>query len=208
MNSVTRLLLASLCLTCLGANAACIDVVDLAVELPPLVRTESGLELAYDYDLQVDQYTLSISGNGVDTERFGPFPLTMACATPQVRWENEQFLITEAGCGTFCWYVQVYALATDNGSPPYERIERPLAFNADANLLAYYLDQDLIRVQNLITGAAQDITTAYQCDSYSGLCFDSVELDGDSLSYRWISPGSGNEGETITAALSQSVLAR
>ncbi len=188
------------------ARAICIDVVDLSVELPATVMTDGGLQLSYEFDLRADTYLLSISGPEVNTDQFGPFPLTMSCGTPAPRWENDDFLITEAGCGTFCWYARIYALTGQIGAERYQRIERPLAFHTETNLLAFYLDKDLIRVTNLLTGASQDLLTAYECEYYSGLCFDSVSLERGMLSYRWISADSGPEDGVITSPLSPGLL--
>lgn len=189
------------------SHAACIDVVDLSIELPAQVTTDRGTLLAYQYDLVNDQYSLRWQKGDSESDVFGPFSLTMACTTPAVRWESEQFLLMERGCGTFCWYVKIFRLADSStiGAPGYQRIERPLAFDFARNLLAYYYDQNLIRVKNLDTGYEQEIRTRYDCEYYSGLCFGDVVIEGATLNYSW---RRGQNGEPISAQLDIELIQR
>ncbi len=182
------------------SHSACIDVVDLRVELPPQSVTDSGVMLSYQYDLISDQYSLSWTRQGTTSQMFGPFPMTMSCGTPSVRWENEEFLLMGRGCGTFCWYVKIFYLVENAGNevPYYQRIESPLAFDPERNLLAYYHAQDVIGVRNLISGQTQLIDTAYACEFRSGLCFNDVRFDGQLLRYNW---RRGQQGEPLSAPL-------
>ena len=104
-----------------------------------------------------------------------------------MRRENSEFLLFWSGCGTFCWYYQVYSLSPGgpHDVPDYQRVERPLAFDSKRNLIAYYHSQNMIHVKNLITGYEQAVRTEYDCDYYSGLCFTDVRFSGDKLEYTW-----------------------
>jgi hypothetical protein len=182
------------------AYSACIDVVDLAVELPAQYATSGNVLISYQYDLTDDQYFLSLRRGNSQSELFGPFPLTMACGTAEVRWENDQFLVLERGCGTFFWYAKIFQFPDRSSidAPAYQRIERPLAFDSQNKLLAYYHSQNLIRIKNLVTGVEQEIRTQYDCEYYSGLCFGDVQIEGGELSYTW---HEGQGGERISVEL-------
>ena len=189
----------------LDAMAGCIDVVDLTRELPLSFTTNNNVQIAYSYNLNDDTYTLAWELGDQSGGPFGPFPLTMSCGTPELKWENTDFLIFERGCGTFCWYVKIFSLLPEQyqGVPGYQRIERPLAFDATRNLLAYYDSQDTIHVKNLLTGYEQVVNTAYQCEYYSGLCFRDVQFNADTLEYTWVlNPA----GETISVSLDDNLL--
>ena len=182
------------------AHSICIDVVDLSVELPAQYATSGNVLISYQYDFTDDQYYLTLQRGNTQSDLFGPFPFTMSCGTAGIRWESDRFLVLERGCGTFCWYAKVFQLP-DRGSidtPDYQRIERPLAFDAKNSLLAYYYEQNLIRIKNLISGVEQEIRTQYDCQYNSGLCFGEVEIDGDKLSYTW---REGQGGEQISVEL-------
>lgn len=184
----------------MASQAACIDVVDLSVELPAQVSTPANTIISFDYDLVDDQYSLSLHKGSSESERFGPFPLTMSCGTATVRWESDDFLLLERACGTFCWYAKIFYLA-DTPAPnvaSYQRIERPLAFDGNTDRLAYYHSQNLIRVRNLRTGDEQEIRTKYDCEYYSGLCFGDVQITGQQLQYSWVSD---QNGERISVVL-------
>jgi hypothetical protein len=174
-----------LCLWAQGLAAACLQVVDLATELPPTIQTPGGIQVSYDYDLVNDQYELYWQSGESSGGPFGPFPLTMACGTPAFSWESSQFMVFSRGCGTFCWYDLVYALSPSPGIPKLQKIERPLAFDAERNRVAYYKDQDLIHIRNLETGHEQAIPTVHNCQFQSGLCIADVKFRGNTLEYTW-----------------------
>lgn len=176
-------------------NAGGKDVVDLATELPPRFMTKAGVIVSYEYDLKRDEYQLSWRRNNAHGGPFGPFHLTMSCGTPTLAWETDEFLLFERGCGTFCWYVKVFALGP--AGVPYQKIDSPLAFYRASNLLAYYQSQDVVHVKNLVSGYEQSIATAFKCDFYSGLCFSDVSIGYKTLTYTWRATG-----EIITVGLS------
>ena len=176
-------------------NAGCTDVVDFTTELPPRFITKAGVIVSYEYDLKRDEYQLSWRRNNAHGGPFGPFHLTMSCGTPALEWETDEFLLFGRGCGTFCWYVKVFALGPTG--LPYQKIDRPLAFHLGSNLLAYYQSQDVIHVKNLASGYEQSIATAFKCDFYSGLCISDVSFGYKSLTYTW-----RYTGENITVDLS------
>lgn len=181
-------------------QAQCIDVVDVATELPHNIVTPNGTSISYFYNLESEQYLLLWSRGEQSGGPYGPYTLTRACAPAQLRWENDRYLLLEAGCGTFCWEVAVIPLAP--GGAEDLKIMRPLAFDAERSLLAFYADKDIIRVRNLLTGREQDIRTAYECDSYSGLCFQDLRFVGNELQYVWrYDPA----GPILTAPLDASV---
>jgi hypothetical protein len=179
--------LAMLFFSSIQAVANCIEVVDLSTELPPRFISKAGVVVSYEYDLLRDEYQLSWRSKNVDGGPFGPFPLTMSCGTPALKWESSEFLLFERGCGTFCWYVKIFAL--DPLGLPYQKIDRPLAFHQGSNLLAYYHSQDVIHVKNLASGQEQSIATELKCDFYSGLCFSDISFGYKSLEYTWRSTG-------------------
>jgi hypothetical protein len=184
----------------LNTMAICINVVDLATELPPEFTTKENVQISFQYDLNLDTYTLTWKQGNRSGGPFGPFSLTMSCGTPELKWENKNFLLFERGCGTFCWYVKIFSLLPDEFQevPEYQRIERPLAFDSDRNLLAYYYSQDTIHVKNLVSGYEQVVNTAYKCEFYSGLCINEVQFNNDSLEYNWrLNPS----GEKISVSL-------
>lgn len=164
-------------------DAACIDVVDVEAELPQNLVTSNNTGVSYSYDLEREQYHVSWGKEGNSGGPYGPFTLTRGCAPAKVKWESDAFLLLEAGCGTFCWYVLVFPLTESNGD--HTRIERPLAFDDTRNLLAYYHAKDIIRIENLINGQQQEVRTVYTCDSASGLCIEEVRFTDTSLEYKW-----------------------
>lgn len=183
-----------------SSEAACIDVVDLSTELPAQITTARGTGVSFIYDFDTDHYSLSWQKDSFDSEWYGPFPLTMACGTSAVRWESSQFLLLESGCGTFCWYTNIFQLSdiASTQAPAYQRIERPLAFDEKRNLLVYYYSQNLIHIRNLNTGLEQEIQTAYECEFASGLCFGDVRFSEDELLYSW---HRGQNGEPLSVKL-------
>ena len=166
----------------LAAPAQCIAVVDVAQELPHQVRTPAGTHLLYFYNLELETYLVIVSRDGFDSPPNGPYHLSLACLPAMPRWESDDFVLLEGGCGTFCWYVDVIPVSLE---PEPVRVDRPLAFDAGSNLLAYYADKDLIHVRNLVSGVEQAIQTAHVCESASGLCFEDTEIDNGQLSYTW-----------------------
>ena len=177
-----------------GAHGACIDVVDEAAELPRRVSTPARVELEYVYDLAAETYTVRVAGPGAGAGPFGPFFLTRGCMPAALEWESADYVLLQAGCGTFCWYVLVLPVTGTEA----RRVERPLAFDAARNLLATYHAQDLIRVSSLITGATHDIPTKYACPSSQGPCFENPTFAGNTFSYTW---WDGTLRETVTTDL-------
>jgi len=184
-------------------GARCVDVVDVATELPHHLVTANNTGVSYLYDLEKEEYVVSWTKDGKTGGPYGPFILTRGCAPAKVQWESNEFLLLQAGCGTFCWYVVALPLTTD--TEDYTRIERPLAFDGARNLLAYYHAKDTIRVRSLRSGYEQDIRTSYECESASGLCFDSAWFTETSLEYTWqYNP----KGEVLSALLDEQLVSR
>jgi len=180
--SVPVVSLGLLLLLSTGASAQCIRVVDAAAELPHVVQTPGGATIRYFYNLELESYLVIASRGDFTASANGPFHLSLACAPARLRWENDDFVLLEGACGTFCWYVDLIPVAPARAA---QRVERPLAFDAESSLLAWYADKDLIRVRNVVTGIEQEIRTAYECESASGLCFEDMAFDGDRLLYTW-----------------------
>ena len=202
---IINLLYLSLLFLSMDAMAGCIDVVDPTTELPSGFTTDGNVQISFLYNLDNDTYTLAWSQGNRSGGPFGPFPLTMSCQTPELKWENTSFLGFERGCGTFCWYVKIFSLLPDEaqGVQEYQRIDRPLALDPDRNLLAYYHSQDTIHVKNLLTGYEQVVPTAYQCEYYSGLCFSDLQFNSDSLVYTWLL---NPTGEKISVLLEDNLI--
>ena len=95
-------------------DAACIDVVDVEAELPQNLVTSNNTGVSYSYNLEREQYHVSWGKEGNSGGPYGPFTLTRGCAPAKVKWESDAFLLLEAGCGTFCWYVLVFPLTESN----------------------------------------------------------------------------------------------
>ncbi len=174
-----------MCVFCPSVYAGCIDVVDLDNELPASITSRGNTHISYQYDLEKDTYTLSWQQGDRSAGPFGPFALTMSCGTPVLKWESPELLLFGRGCGTFCWYLKVFSLFPDKSVPDYQKIERPLAFDSDRNLIAYYQDQDLIHVKNLLSGYEQAIPTVEKCQFRSGLCIADVTFRSGNLEYSW-----------------------
>lgn len=168
---------------CTIVAARCVDVVDVATELPDHVVTPNNLGVTYTYNLEKEQYLISWNRGRQGGGPFGPFMLSRGCAPASLRWESTEYLLFAGGCGTFCWYV--LALPVAMATEQHQMIERPLAFDPTRNLLAHYPQQDIIRVENLVTGREQDIHTAYECEMASGLCFEAVRFTKTELEYTW-----------------------
>ncbi|MEM8492503.1 MAG: hypothetical protein AAF756_16930 [Pseudomonadota bacterium] len=168
---------------CVTVKAGCVDVVDIATELPQNELTPNRIGIFYSYDLRNEQYRISWSREQHRGGPYGPFMLTRGCAPASLHWESNDFLLFHAGCGTFCWYV--LAIPLKNTTEPYQKFERPLAFDQERSLLAFYAARDVIRVKSLVTGQEQEIRTAYNCEMASGLCFEAVRFTKNKLEYRW-----------------------
>lgn len=173
----------SMLANCPFVDARCIDVVDVATELPHHELTPNRTGVSYVYDLEKEQYLISWDREHQRGGPYGPFTLTRGCAPARPRWESSEFLLFQAGCGTFCWYLLALPLA--NTAEQHQRFERPLAFDQTRNLLAYYYAKDIIRIKSLLTGHEQDIRTMYECETASGLCFEAVRFTTTELQYTW-----------------------
>ena len=164
-------------------EARCVDVVDVAIELPHHFVTPNNTGVSYLYDLEKEEYFVSWAKNGHRGGPYGPFTLTRGCATATIKWESNEYLLLTSGCGTFCWYV--LALPLTKNTKNYIKIDHPLAFDGTRNLLAYYNAKDIIHVRSLISGYEQEIRTAYECESASYLCFEDTRITGTSIEYTW-----------------------
>lgn len=189
MGELLKFLLATflLCSSSMNLLADCIDIAGIEDELQSEFITEGKVHVSFHYKLEKNQYSLSWKRGERQGGPFGPFPLTMSCGTPSLEWANEDFLIFERGCGTFCWYVKVFSLTEHemHQVPKYQRIARPLAFDSKRNLLAYYHSKDVIHIKNLVSGFEQAVRTVYACETSSGLCFTDVTFNNDELEYTW-----------------------
>ncbi len=164
------------------ASARCIDVVNARTELPYEVTTPNGSSVSYFYNLANEQYLVLTAGNGARAVSHGPFVLTRGCAPASLQWESGEFVVLQAGCGTFCWYA--LALPLRGKGPSQQTIQRPLAFDADRNLVVSYSQQNTITISNLASGKQQHTSTARQCRSASEVCF-SVGFNRGELTYTW-----------------------
>jgi hypothetical protein len=144
-------------------GADCIDIAGIENELPSGFTTKGNVQISYQYKLEKNEFSLSWRLGERSEGPFGPFPLTMSCGIPSLKWENANFLLFERGCGTFCWYVKAFSLATQEEyqTPMYQRIDRPLAFDSKRNLLAYYHSQNVIHLKNLVSGYEQEVITIH-----------------------------------------------
>jgi hypothetical protein len=194
-----------LCSSATYVGADCIDIPGIERELRAGIITEGDVQISYKYTLEKNEFSLSWQLGERSGGPFGPFPLTMSCGTPSLKWENVNFLIFERGCGTFCWYVKVFSLALQekHQTPGYQRIDRPLAFDSKRNLLAYYYSQNLIHVKNLVSGYEQEVMTIKECEFHSGLCFQDVGFNDAELEYTWRSDAAGKK---ITHPLEKELL--
>lgn len=182
-------------------EARCVDVVDVATELPHHFVTPKNTGVSYLYDLEIEEYFVSWAKDGYRGGPYGPFTLTRGCAPAIVQWESNEYLLLQAGCGTFCWYVLAFPLTKN--TEDYIKIDRPLAFDGTRNLLAYYYAKDIIRVRSLISAYEQEIRTAYECESASGLCFEDTRFTGTSLEYTWrYNPA----GQVLTVLLDEQLI--
>jgi hypothetical protein len=174
-------------------GADCIEFAGIENELPSGFTTKGNVQISYQYKLEKNEFSLSWQLEERSGGPFGPFPLTMSCGIPSLKWENANFLLFERGCGTFCWYVKAFSLATqeEHQTPMYQRIDRPLAFDSKRNLLAYYHSQNVIHLKNLVSGYEQEVITIHECEYYSGLCFEGVGFSNDALEYTWRSEAAG-----------------
>lgn len=190
LDNSLRYLLVMLAYLSLSQNAFadCIDIPNIEDELIPAYTTIGNVQISFEYNIEKSEYTLSWDNTIRHGGPFGPFPMTMSCGIPSLKWENNDFVIFDRGCGTFCWYVKIFSLGTaqTHSVPEYQQIERPLAFDTKRNLLAYYHSQDEIHIKNLLSGYEQILKTAYECEYYSGLCFKDVGFSNDKLEYTWI----------------------
>lgn len=185
-----------------AASGQCVRVVDVERDLPHEVDTPLGHHLSYFYNLQAERYVVVAAradGAGVP---HGPYALTRGCAPAELRWESAEFVVLSAGCGTFCWSADVLPVASVGG--PAQRIERPLEFEAERNLLVYYAGQGEVRIRNLTTLYEQEIRMPAPCVSASATCIDSLRLTPVALEYvfeRFVDPGSLPMLEAVSVEL-------
>lgn len=185
--------------------ASCIDFM-IPGEFPPEIITEDGTKLTFSYQFGDNEtYSYSWAKGSLNGGSTGPNSLQPSCKIPQIAHENSEFLILENGCGTFCWYFEILGLYPIGPSniATYQIIYRPLAFDSDRNLIAYYQDKDLIGIKNLLSGYEQIFKTENLCESWSGLCFSDVTFTSDSLSYKWESQTGVGPGKVLIQQLDE-----
>jgi hypothetical protein len=189
------------------SNAACIDVL-LPDELPAQVVTRNDTVLNYTYRLETEEYFISWLKDSSIGGPLGPFHLERNCLPAAVAVENDNFIVFERNCGTFCWSYSILSLTAVAGSTDdqFRNIMRPLAFDSARSLVAYYASQDLIVIRNLVSGYEQQVPTQYECYTASGLCFDDVELTDSNLMYTWESTTQSDD-EVISHVLSEALIA-
>jgi len=174
---------ATLLLLCSGASAQCIRVVQAERELPFEVDTPQGNHLSYFYNLATEGYFVIATRGGAGGVPRGPFTLTRGCAPAMLDFESAEFVVLTAGCGTFCWSATVLPVSADSET---QHAMRPLAFDAERNLLAYYEHPNVITVRNLATRHEQQIQTPNQCPgAASGMCFENLYFTADAIQYTW-----------------------
>ncbi len=195
ITTIASILLALALLPCASVSAQCIAVLDVRTELPFEADTPGGKHLSYFYNLALEQYTIRLSRNSEDATAHGPFMLQRSCLPGSLRWESEEFALFESSCGTFCWSVDALAV-----SGATLTILRPLAYDQDRNLIAYYADKDVIAIQSLSTMREQRAPTGRICDTASGLCFGDTQFSGNALTYVW------QDGERLSIALDPTLL--
>jgi hypothetical protein len=205
---------ATLLLFCSDAAAQCIRVVQAERELPFEVDTPQGNHLSYFYNLATDRYFVIATRSGAGGVPQGPFTLTRGCAPAKLEWESSEFVVLTAGCGTFCWSAAVLPVTTGLGEP--QGALRPLAFDAERNLLAFYEQPGVITVRNLVTRYEQQIQTPKRCPGdASGTCFENLYFAEDAVQYTWKFwlPSSNGEfeyfpAEIVTAPLDAALIDR
>jgi hypothetical protein len=162
-----------------AASADCVDVPNVVAELPKENVTPNGVKLTFSYDIERSEYSVAVS-HGSESYFYSGLRLQMNCHPAQLRWESDDFVLLERGCGTFCWNVDAL------GTTLQRRflISRPIAFDAARALVLSYPEWDTIGVLNLATGHQQTIETARHCESSAEVCFDAYPK-GNALIYVW-----------------------
>jgi hypothetical protein len=175
------LLAALVLLVSSAASAQCIRVVDIERELPHEVATPQGNRLSYSYDLATERYHVVVARGTARGQQYGPYALTPGCAPAKLRWESSALVVLTAGCGTFCWTALVLP-ATEEGAAA-QSISRPLSFDPERNLLAYYAEQGIVRIRNLLTAYEQQVRTPALCVSASATCIQDLRITSRTLDY-------------------------
>jgi hypothetical protein len=161
------------------AFADCIDIPNLLAELPPERVTPNQTTLAFSYDIRRSEYSVIVSRGGREFA-YAALPLQRNCHPGTLRWESDEFVLLERGCGTFCWGVE--ALGTTDQRR--QSIFRPIHFDSARHMVISYPEWDTIAVRSLISGYEQTIPTARHCESSAEICFE-PRLEGDSIVYAW-----------------------
>lgn len=164
-----------------AASAQCIRVVDIERDLPREVATPQGKRLSYSYDLAAERYHVVVARSAARGVRYGPYPLTRGCAPAELEWESSALVVLTAGCGTFCW--TALALPAAGEVAGAQSFSRPLSFDAERNLLAYYADQGIVRIRNLVTAYEQEVRTPALCVSASATCIRDLRITSKTLDY-------------------------
>jgi hypothetical protein len=211
LNIGNIILFALFTLLAIQVPTAVADCADFMVpgEYPDEIITRKGTTLTFSYEFgDRETYSYSWAKGSTSGGPIGPNSLQPGCKIPSISHESDEFLLLEKGCGSFCWYFVVLGLTPtgDSTTATHEIIYLPLAFDADRNLVAYYLQPDTISIKNLLTGYKQIFATEYNCESGSGLCFSNVTFTSESLEYRWESPTGIGPGELLSKQFDESLL--
>jgi hypothetical protein len=165
--------------TALPASADCADIPNLMAELPRERLTPNGTHLAFSYDIERSSYSVTVRRDA-ESFVFADLQLKPTCHPGDLRWESDEFVALERGCGSFCWGVDILATTAQRRF----NVFRPLAFLAERKLVVSYADWDVIGVTSLATGYVQLIPTARHCLGSTEVCFE-AGIEGDSLVYVW-----------------------
>jgi hypothetical protein len=190
-----------------AASAQCARVVDVERELPHEVDTPRGNHLSYSYDLAAERYYVIATRGRANGAPQGPYLLTRGCAPAALEWENGDFVVLTAGCGTFCWEALVLRVT---GTAAAQSFARPLLFDAERSLLVYYAEPNLVRIRNLLTGREQAVRTP-QCVSASATCIAEMRLTAGSFDYtfeRFDPPSAPPTLEPLSVPLDASLSSR
>jgi hypothetical protein len=190
-----------------AVSAQCARAVDVERELPHEIETPRGNHLSYSYDLAAERYYITATRDGAAGDPHGPYSLTRGCVPATLEWENGDFVVLTAGCGTFCWEALVLPV---NGTAAAQSIARPLLFDAERSLLVFYAGPNVVRIRNLLTGREQPVRTP-QCVSTSATCISDLRFTASSLDYtfeRFDSPSVSPSLELLSVPLDASLSSR
>jgi hypothetical protein len=170
-------LIATMCVLAMASNVYA-DCSELFPESPTAVVTPNGAQLAFAYDLLQHEYSVTASRTG-DSYVYQGLRLQADCQPGGVRWESDDFVLLESGCGGFCWVIEAL------GTTAQRRFSIPygIDFDAQRNLVVSY-QGEAIGILSLTTGYEQRIPTQRRCRNSSDVCY-SVRIGRDALAYTW-----------------------